>query len=154
MGYAWDVVNEAISDKENEYLTGTPDVVLLETVEDNKNSWDQNTFPLFDNEIPIDGYGWQLQGYCALFDKKQGGLFYTLMDMPESMVEKEAYFKAKDLGFDETPLEIYEEVKAYRTYSNLHEELRIKRFFVDADKELIESVYERVEQIREYIKSL
>ncbi|MBC7654359.1 MAG: hypothetical protein H7098_07795 [Oligoflexus sp.] len=152
--YEWGMVEKNIQWKSNEYFTGECDIELKDSIEDIKNSWSQKTFPLFDTEIPVDGYGWQLQGYCDLWDKPQGGLIYTLMDAPESIIDKESYYKAKDLGLEETPLELYEEVKSYMTYSNLSDELRIKRFFVDRDQVLIESVYQRVEQIRNYINNL
>lgn len=152
--YGWKNVKKNTEYRENEFLTGTADVILTDSVEDIKNSFSDKTFPLFENEIPIDGYGWQLLGYCELFDKKQGGLIYTLMDAPEELIDREAYYKAKSLGYDETPIEIYDEVKKHMTYSDLRDELRIKRFFIDADKAKMQLVYDKVEKIRNYIKSL
>lgn len=139
---------------ENEYLIGTPDVLLPETVEDIKNSWSQSTFPLFATEIPIDGYGWQLQGYMELVDKKQAGLVYTLMDAPERQVETEAKKRMYELGLEELEFDMYEEVRLSMIYSDLRDDLRIKRFFLDRNKEAMLSVQSRVQQIRDYIKSL
>lgn len=150
----WGLVSKNTEFKKNDYLTGTADIILAESVEDIKNSWSSKKFPLFANEIPVDGYGWQLQGYCELWNKPQGGLIYTLMDAPESLIEKEAYYKAKELGHDETPLELFEEMKAFMTYSNLKDDLRIKRFFVERDKDLIHGVNNKVDKIRDYIKSI
>lgn len=152
--YGWGLVSKNKEYKENEYLTGTPDLVLGNSIEDIKNSWHQDTFPLFATEIPIDGYGWQLQGYCELFNKPQSGLVYTLMDAPEYLIMKEARSKMYDLGLDELDAELYDEVAEQMTYSNFRDDIRIKRFFLDRDKVAIESVYERVELIRNYIKSL
>ena len=42
--------NEALF--ENEYLTGTPDVILEDEIIDVKNSWDCFTFPLFEADLP------------------------------------------------------------------------------------------------------
>lgn len=152
--YGWGMVSKNVEYKENDYLTGTGDLILKDSVEDIKNSWSQKTFPLFANEIPVDGYGWQLQGYCELYDKDKSGLIYTLMDAPESIIEKEAFFKARELGFDETPLDLYEEIERHMTYSNLPDELRIKRFGLDRDKELMLLVQSKVQKIRDYIKSI
>lgn len=152
--YGWGLVSKNTERKSNEFLEGEGDVILSNSVEDIKNSWSQKTFPLFSNEIPVDGYGWQLQGYCELYDKPIGGLIYTLMDALEDMIDKEAYYKSKELGLDEVPLDLYDEMKKHMTYSNLPDELRIKRFFVDRDKSKIELVYQRVEEIRNYIKSI
>ena len=152
--YGWRNIEKNNHYKENEFLTGTPDIILENSVEDIKNSFSDKTFPLFEKEIPIDGYGWQLLGYCELFDKNQGGLIYTLMDAPASMIDKEAYYKAKSLGYDEVSVELYDEIKAHMTYSDLRDELRIKRFFIDADKSKMDLVFDKVEKIRNYIKCL
>lgn len=152
--YGWGKVAKNEEFKENEYLTGTADIILPGSVEDIKNSWSQKSFPLFINEIPVDGYGWQLQGYCELYDKPQAGLVYTLMDAPEIMVDKEANYKRIELGLEEYDFEMWQEIKDNMTYSNVREDLRIKRYFLDRDKSAIERVYERVETIRKYIEQL
>lgn len=152
--FGWGNVRKNEEVRENEFLIGCCDVPLPGSVEDIKNAWDQRTFPLFDTDIPIDGYGFQLQGYCELWDKPQGGLVYTLMDAPEWMIEKEAWIKAKSLGMDELDAELFDEVKESMTYSMFRDELRIKRFFLDRDKSVIESVYERVEECRKYIETI
>lgn len=152
--YGWGSVTKNEESKENEYLSGTADIILQNSVEDIKNSWSQKSFPLFDTEIPIDGYGWQLQGYMELYDKPSAGLVYTLMDAPDFMVDKEANFKRIELGLEEVDYEMWQEIKDSMTYSNLRDEIRIKRYFVDRDKDLMQSVYERVELIREYIGNL
>lgn len=152
--YGWNEAAKNEKEFENDYLTGTPDVVLLDTVEDIKNSWSQSTFPLFATEIPIDGYGWQLQGYMELLDKSQAGLVYTLMDAPERQIDREARNRTYELGIDEIEYEMYEEIKAAMTYSDLRDDLRIKRFFLDRDSEAMKAVQSRVQQIRDYIKQL
>lgn len=149
----WGLVQKNTERRHNEYIMGECDVVLANSVEDIKNSWSDKTFPLFEDEIPIDGYGWQLQGYCELWDKPQGGLVYTLMDAPTYLVEKEARYQQYELGLDELEADLYDEVKAKMTYSHLPDKLRIKRFFVDRDKSAMDNVYERVEQIRHWIEN-
>lgn len=152
--YEWGNVSKNEKYFENDFLTGTPDVILPESVEDIKNSWSQKTFPLFATEIPIDGYGWQLQGYMELLDKPQAGLIYTLMDAPERQVDREARNLAYELGLEEIEFDMYESVKKSMTYSGLRDDIRIKRFFLDRDKECMELVQDRVQQIRNYIKSI
>lgn len=152
--YGWKDAKKNDTEFSNDYLTGTPDVILLDTVEDIKNSWSQKTFPLFDTEIPIDGYGWQLQGYMDLLDKTQAGLVYTLMDAPERQVDREARNRAYELGIEEIEYDMYEEIRQSMTYSDIRDELRIKRFFIDRNQEAMLSVQSRVQQIRDYIKSL
>jgi len=153
--YGWP--NETVKNDvyfENDFLTGTPDLILPESVEDIKNSWSQATFPLFANEIPIDGYGWQGQGYMELTDRDKFGLIYTLMDAPDNIVEREAWIKCRELGLEELEYDLHEEVRELMTYSNLRDEIRIKRFGLDRDRSAIELVSDRVDLCRKYIQSL
>lgn len=152
--YGWDKAEKNETEFENDYLTGTPDVILDKSVEDIKNSWSQATFPLFATEIPIDGYGWQLQGYMDLVNKSQAGLIYTLMDAPERQVDREARNKAYELGIEEIEFDLYEEIRKSMIYSDLRDEIRIKRFFLDRDEKAMLAVQSRVQQIRDYITSL
>ena len=47
---------------ENDFLTGTPDVILKDHLIDVKSSWSFDTFPLFESNIDK-GYYYQAQGY-------------------------------------------------------------------------------------------
>lgn len=152
--YGWGKVKKNTERKDNDYLIGESDVILPDSVEDIKNSWSQDTFPLFNTDIPIDGYGYQLQGYMELYNKNKSGLIYTLMDAPEWLIEKEAMKKQRELGLEDLESDLYEEVREQMTYSQYDDELRIKRFGLDRDKLVIERIYERVELCRKYIEQL
>ena len=152
--YGWGKVEKNTERKTNGYLTGEADVVLPDSIEDIKNSWSQDTFPLFHTEIPIDGYGYQGQGYLELWDKPKFGLVYALLDAPERLVMNEAWARAREMEMDDLEADLYDEVKAEMTYSNIKIDLRIKRFALDRDKESIVPVYERIDLIRQYIKNL
>lgn len=152
--YSWGMVEKNEVTKWNDYLVGTCDVELNRSIEDIKNCWSEKTFPIFDKEIPIDGYGWQGQGYMQLWDKPQFGLVYTLMDAPDYMVERECRGRMYELGMMDLEAEFYDEVKAEMTYSHLRDELRIKRFALDRDTSCLDRVYERVELIRSFINSI
>lgn len=68
---------------ENEYLTGTPDILTKNIVIDTKCSWNGKTF-LESVTSPINtDYEWQLRGYMALTDKSIAHLVYVLLDTPE-----------------------------------------------------------------------
>lgn len=152
--YGWGNVEKNTTRKSNHYLIGEPDIVLPESIEDIKNSWSQKTFPLFGTEIPIDGYGWQGQGYLELYDRPRFGLVYTLMDAPLHMIEREAWGKARELGYDELEAELYDEVLEMMTYSNFPIELRIKRYQLDRDRNCMGNVERRVEDINKFIELL
>lgn len=113
---------------ENDFLTGTPDVIIKDEVIDLKNSWDCFTFPLLANNLPNKDYFYQLQGYMALTGKPKAKLIYTLMSTPE------------DLGND--------------NYDDIDAKYRIKVFEVERDEEVIAKIKERVEEIRQYISKL
>lgn len=152
--YNWGNVYKNEERRSNGYISGEADVVLPLSIEDIKNSWSQDTFPLFANEIPIDGYGYQGQGYMELWDKDKFGLVYTLMDAPERQVMSEAWSRVRELELDDLESELYDEVKASMNYSDIKIDLRIKRFGLDRDKESINLVYERIDLIRKYISDL
>lgn len=152
--YGWTNAEKNTERRTNSFLTGECDVELSDSIEDIKNSFSEATFPLFHTDIPIDGYGFQLQGYMELYDKPKSGLIYTLMDAPEEMIEREARSRMYELGLDDLEAELYDEVKAEMTYSDLRDELRIKRFGLDRDKKIMELVSDRVDLVRKYIASL
>ena len=115
---------------ETEYITGTPDLILKDTVYDMKASWDCFTFPLFESDVDK-SYWMQLQGYMYLTEKVQAKLVYTLQNTPD------------ELEWDEPA-----------DYSEQPEYLRIKEFPFEYDAEFIESVHDRVKLCREYIDEL
>jgi len=116
---------------ENDFLTGTPDIILKDEVIDIKNSWDCFTFPLFEKEIPNKGYWWQLQGYLALTGKSKASLIYTLMTTPEEL----------NYGIEDN-------------YNNIEPKYRIKKFTFERDNEAITQIETRVKEINEYINQL
>jgi len=139
---------------ENEYFTGTPDIILSDTVIDVKCSWDCFTFPLFETTTPNPDHADQLQVYMELTGKEKAILAYTLNDMPGHLLEREARYKANDLGLVELEPEQEQEVIARHTYSNLPYNLRVKTFPIKKDPERIEQIKNRVIECREFITDL
>jgi len=125
---------------ENDYVSGEPDYIVPEIkVIDVKNSYSHVTYPLFETELDYN-YKWQIKGYMWLLGLKKGAVCYFLNDMPENLIERECWNKARKLGLDEISEELYNEVKAFYTYSHLPLHLRYKRFDVeltDADIEFM-----------------
>lgn len=149
--FGWGLVAKNEQHYRNEYMTGTPDIILASSVEDIKNSWDCFTFPLFDDDIPEKKYYWQGQVYMALTGKSTFGLVYTLMNAPDHLIEQEAR-RAADWG--EVEAELYDSVRDRMTYDGLNTELRIKRFEIVRNDEDIERIRTRVIEAREYIRTL
>lgn len=151
--YGWGMVAKNEQHFENSFMTGTPDLILANEVPDIKNSFSPFTFPLLDAELDK-AYWWQLQTYMALTGKEKGSIIYCLMDTPDSIVEAEARMQMYQRGMTDLPLELFDEVKASMTYSNLPDQLRIKRFDVVRDDKAIKQIEQRVTACNDYIASL
>ena len=130
---------------ENELLIGTPDVITEDYVIDVKNSWDCFTFPLFYENVPNKDYFYQAQGYMALTGLSHYKLIYTLLDTPDSLIEREFKY-ASELDYDTF-------AKDYR-YSEIDEAYRIRIFEIERDDDVIDSINGRVIECREYINNL
>jgi hypothetical protein len=137
----------------NEFIQGTPDIVDYKNklVIDIKTSWDMFTFPYFDTQIENKLYYWQLQCYMHLLDFKKAKLVYCLVNTPTSLINREIKYQSIIKGIDITP-ELSEEIKNNLTFDNLDIKDRIKEF--EIEREDITLIYNRVGQIRNYIKSL
>ena len=112
----------------DDYFTGEPDILTRDSVIDIKNSWDFSTFPLFEDEIPTEGYALQVQIYMHLTGKKKASVIYVLLTTPESYNNPEM------------------------TYDHVDKKFRYKKFDFDYDPEIIEKLKEKVIDCRTYIK--
>lgn len=128
---------------ENEFVTGTPDVVIDQIIEV-KNAWDCFTFPLFDTE-PKNKYYYQVQCYLDLTGLQKATLCHTLMNTPDEIVSRELQFATE---------EQYDEIMAKHNYDNIPAKYRIKTFEIELNQELIDAIHVRVAECREYLKGL
>jgi len=138
----------------NEFIKGTPDVILEDSVRDIKCSWDVGTFPLYQTEVPNKDYYWQLQGYMWLTDKEVSYLDYCLMDTPDHLISSEARSMAYRFGVQEISQSQHTDLVQNMTFSRHPENMRIKTFRVDRDEEAIEQIKNRVTEINNYINTL
>lgn len=137
---------------ENDYLTGTPDVITKDHLIDVKNSWDCFTFPLFDEKINPDYY-LQGQGYMELTGLKKYKLIYTLTNTPEELILKEAtnFCYKNNLELDD---EILNSFINKMTYDSIPNNLKIKVYEFEKDDIVINQIYERVRQCRVEVEKL
>ena len=133
---------------ENDYMTGTPDVITDNEIIEVKNSWNCFTFPLLEDNIPTKGYYYQTQGYMYLTGLKKAKLIYTLMDTPEHLIEKEYRYNSDNNFLD------YEDFKKKYIFSNLEDKYRIKIFEIDYDEDVVNTIIDRVNSCREYLKTI
>jgi hypothetical protein len=116
---------------ENDYFTGTPDLIVDGVVYDTKCSWDCFTFPLFDKDIPTKDYFYQLQIYMELTGCKKAVLVYVLLNTPDELIYERKHI-----------------------YDDLDKKYRIKTYEVEYDAEVIEKLKNKVLQVREFINQL
>jgi hypothetical protein len=138
---------------EDEYCTGTPDIINEDEVIDVKNSFSVKTFPFFDKELPNKGYFYQLQTYMRLTGKSKAKIVYFLIDTPEDIIEREA----KSILYKENlPNDFYdillEEIREQHTYGHIPEKERIKVFEVSRDEDFINAIENKFKFCREFIE--
>jgi len=137
----------------DEFLTGTPDVITEDFIIDVKNSYDAFTFPLFYSNLPNKDYYYQGQGYMHLTGINKFKLIYTLMDTPDNLIKREAYYFCNQNGVD-LDEEIHEEFIRKMTYTGIDSKYRIKVFEFEKDQEVVDSIIKRVEDCREYVNQI
>lgn len=116
---------------EDDYFTGTPDIIIDNIVYDIKCSWSAFSFPLFENEIPTKDYYYQLQTYMHLTGCCKAVLTYVLLNTPQELTYEPQH-----------------------NYDNIDKKYKIKTFEIDYNSEVIEDLKTRINNVREYIKTL
>lgn len=150
--FGWENVEKNTKKESNAWIKGECDIKIGKKFgADVKNSYSHDTFPLFDEEIPTDGYELQLQGYADLYGFERLRLVYVLMDATEEMIDDEARKEMYKRNLPEVTEELFNEVAQRMTYSHLPDELRVKWWDFERDNDKINSIHVRVEEIRLYI---
>ena len=116
---------------EDEYFTGTPDIITNDEIIDIKCSFSPFTFPLLEDVIPTKDYEIQVQIYMHLTGKKKARVVYVLLNTPEELTWEDKH-----------------------DYSNMDKKYRIKDFVVEYDAEIIATLQEKVKEARKYIETI
>lgn len=136
---------------ENEYMCGEPDIIANIT-RDTKCSWDETTFPLFEDFCDNDYY-WQGLVYMELTGKPAHSVDYCLIDAPDHLIEREIKIASYDSLKSEDELRrYYYDKMRFTDITDL--KLRVKSFCFNYDADKIKKIEERVIMCREYIKTL
>lgn len=146
---------------QNDYLTGEPDILVssqdgnIVKVIDIKSSWDGNTL-LSNIGSPLNPlYFYQVQGYMALTGAQKAEVAYVLVNMPQEIIngEKSRIFKTMNPATEENV--DYKKAIARLEHNMTFDEIpireRVIRFKVDRDEDLINKIYERVQQCRNWL---
>ena len=138
----------------DDFFIGTPDIITEDLIIDVKNCWDWSTFPYYEKECDNKNYEYQLQGYMHLTGRKKAQLIYLLSDTPEFLIEKEAFYFCRNQGYEELDMDLFDKFKDKMTYSDIDIKDKIKIFNINYNAEVIEKIKLRVEECRNYLKTL
>lgn len=142
---------------ENEFLTGTPDLILNDRIVDIKTNWDIWTFFKSNEKTAKSDYYWQLVAYMILTGKKKADLAYCLISNDDYTVYSETQKVKFFYGLtDESPdLEkLEEQIKYNNTYDDIPPHERVKIFSFELDQDDEENIRRQVNQWREYLYCL
>ena len=145
----------------NDYVSGTPDLVLDDIIGEVKCSWSIDSFPWFEETINKNYY-WQCQAYMWLANKPKAELVYVLVNTPDHLFNQELErekWKVKDtLGFlDLTPeieSDIYEELILKHNFDRIPFEKRVKIWEVEANILDQSKIQEKVQLVNEYYNQI
>jgi hypothetical protein len=152
LGYSDIIKNEEKFD--NEWMKGTPDVIMEDKIIDVKNSWDCFTFPFFNTEVPKMDYYWQAQVYMELVGLPEYELIYILMDTPIHLIERDSYYWCKDNGYEDKEGDVLRSFEQRMCYDDIPDKNRVRVFKISRNEKDIELIKERVTLCRQYIGKL
>ena len=139
---------------EDDFICGTPDIIMGDIIIDTKSSWSAHTFPFFDEDLPNKDYFYQLQGYMALTGATKGIVAYCLINTPEEIVLDEIRRTSWSRHELDVTDETEAEVRQQHEFDHIPEVNRVKAYYIDRDDEVIQSIYARVEECRTYYNEL
>lgn len=135
---------------ENEYFTGTPDVIIPDVVEDAKSSWCLRTFVEARKPDPL--YYAQGQVYMDLTGRKRFRVCHVLVDTPKELIEEEKkrlYFRFNCDEENTIYQELIKKVDAmHRIAHKIPECDRIKVFEFSLNRDYLDTLRQRVKQAR------
>ena len=136
---------------EDEYKTGTPDVILPKLIIDAKNPWSWETFPVLETEIPNSDYFYQGQVYMSLTTRRAYKLIYVLSDTPDHLIVKEALWYCRNNGYEELQEDVLKDFHSKMTYGDVDDKYKIKVFDIEYDPKAVQDINWRVKACRKYI---
>lgn len=148
----------------NEFISGTPDLFEGETINnathiiDIKSSWDIHTYLAAKTKPLNKDYYYQLQGYMALTGAGKSTLAYCLVNTPETLINdaKQKLFYRMD-GVTTENVEYKkacEELETSMKFDDIPMRERVFEIEISRNESVIEDIYKKVEEAREYFATL
>jgi len=145
----------------NEYLQGEPDIIVLNEdtarkIIDIKSSYDFATLLSNVGSSLNPLYKYQVTGYMALTGASEAEVCYVLVNTPQEVLnsEKKRLFYATNSATEDNPEYVrqVEKLENNTTFDEVPIKERLVRFPIQRDEELIQKIYKRVVQCREWLK--
>lgn len=147
---------------ENDFIKGTPDIFMGEEITkatriiDIKSSYDIYTYFKSANGSLNKTYFYQLQGYMALTGAQSATLAYCLVNTPDRMIQDAKRKLSWQMGLIDSDIDNdYMAAAAEIDWQNTYEDIPLtERLFeieIARDEAVIEKIYSRVIQCREYM---
>lgn len=138
----------------NDFIQGTPDIVLPGEVKDVKTSWSIWTFNNVDEESALKSYYYQLLGYMWLTGSTKSELIYCLVNTPEEIMNDELYklsFKHPEINESDEQAAKY---KVNYIFDDIPAKERMKAFAIEFNQDDVELLKERIVAARAYLATL
>lgn len=139
--------------RENDFIAGTCDNNQGK-IRDIKCSWDLDTFPLHDTELPSTDYWWQCQGYMQLWDLDTAEVIYCLVDTPDMLIKDEKRKVLWRIAEIDLPQELDDEIENSMRFGDIPKELRVRVFPFDRDRAAMSMLEEQIGRCRIYMNNL
>jgi hypothetical protein len=140
---------------QNDYVIGTPDIVLNDCVEDIKTSWNIKTF--YNAELSNIYYA-QAQCYMWLTGKEKYRLIYSLVQTPEHLILSECEKLVLKYNRNKENEDYIKECTQIKKNNDLIKDIaiekRVKVFAFGYDPAYIETLKKNIDNAREYYKTL
>lgn len=145
----------------NQYLTGEPDIIVadddgkISEIIDIKSSWDGASL-LSNIGSPLNPlYFYQVQGYMALTGAKSARVSYVLVNMPQEIIEgekKRIFYTMNPPTEESIPYKkAISRLENNMTFDEIPIKERLVQFYVPRDEEMIEKIYKRIEECRNWL---
>lgn len=140
---------------QNDYVKGTPDIVLNDCVEDIKTSWNLKTF--YNAELSKMYYT-QAQCYMWLTGKQKYRLIYSLVPTPEHLILSECEKLVLKYNRNKENEDYIKECNQIKKNNDLIKDIEIKKrvkiFEFEYNPKYIETLKIKIEKAREYYNTL
>lgn len=136
--------------KGNGYISGEPDNTRGK-IRDIKTSWDGDTFPFNEPNLPTKDYYWQVQGYMWLWGLTEAEVIYCLVNTPDELINDEKFKIARKTGYNDLPDFLEKEIENRMTFDDIPEAVRVQIYEIPFEEKAIETLKVQIGLCREYL---